>query len=64
MIIIAIYISLAATVLVKSLDWSQPHPPRDNSNYKWSDQDLTTLSHTDVVIAADGEWLPNSHIPP
>lgn len=44
---------IPATILVRSLNWLQPHPPRDNCNYKWSDQDLTTLSHTDVVIAAD-----------
>ena len=42
-------IFLIATVLVKQFDWLQS---KDN---KWSEQDLTTLSLTDFVIAADGE---------
>ena len=42
---------LIATVLVKHLNWLQPRPPTG----KWSEQDLTTLSLTDFVIAADGE---------
>lgn len=41
--------------MVKSLNWLEPHPPRGSSDYKWSEQDLITLSLTDYVIAADGE---------
>lgn len=44
---------LIATVLVRDLNWLQPHPP--TGNCKWSEQDLTTLSLTDFVIAGDGK---------
>ena len=48
---------LIASVLVKSLDWLHPSPAKDNCEHKWSYQDLTTLSLTDYVIAADGKLL-------
>ena len=48
---------LIASVVVKSLNWLHPSPAKDNSEHKWSEQDLTTLSLTDYVIAADGKIL-------
>ncbi|XP_065900025.1 methyltransferase-like protein 22 [Dysidea avara] len=41
-----------ASVLVRKLDWLEPTPPQDGNN-KWSQQDLTLLSHTNIIMAAD-----------